>query len=114
MTRVLIETPRDLVDSKAMARIESLSYRSNSPLAFCPAHGLFVITGMEATGNAKLSFSHCATNCPTCGSPSEILPGLYEPDGANIRLLLDPGVSAEALESLQKLLRAVVAGEMTP
>jgi hypothetical protein len=98
----------------AMARIESLSYRSNSPLAFCPKHGLFVFTGMAATGNAKLSFSHCGTNCPTCGGSSEILPGLYEPDGANIRLLLDPNVSAEALDALQKLLRAVLAGEMTP
>ena len=97
----------------AMARIESLSYRSNSPLAFCPTHGLFVFTGMAATGNAKLSFSHCGTNCPTCGGSSEILPGLYEPDGANIRLLLDPNVSAEALDALQKLLRAVLAGEMT-
>jgi hypothetical protein len=110
-----VENQRRLVDSCPMARIESLSYRSNSPLAFCPVDGLFVATGAAvATGNAKLSFSHCGTNCPTCGGPSEILPGLYEPDGANIRLLLDPGVSPEALQALQKIIESVQAGTITP
>ena len=101
---------------EGMARLNSVRYKSNSPLASCPVDGLFVAAGAAAvaTGNAKLIISHCGTNCPTCGGSNELLPGLYEPDGANIRLLLDPGVSAEALEALQKLLRAVVAGEITP
>lgn len=97
-----------------MTAIELLRYNSNSPLAYCPVHGLYVVSGLVATGDARLIFSHCSTNCPTCGSQSEILPGLYAPDGDNISLLLDPGISPEALEALGRLLRAVQAGELTP
>jgi hypothetical protein len=98
-----------------MARLDSVQYQSNSPLAFCPAHGLFAASGAaSASGDAKLIISDCATNCPTCGGSSEMLPGLYEPDGANIRLLLAPGASPEALQALQEIVEAVQAGKMTP
>jgi hypothetical protein len=98
-----------------MGQIESVTYKSNSPLAFCPVDGLFVASGAAvASGNARLRLSHVSTNCPTCNGQSEILPGLYAPDGENISLLLDPGISPAALKEIQRLLLAVQIGEITP
>jgi hypothetical protein len=97
-----------------MAQIESVTYKSRSPLAACPVDGLFIASGAVATGNALVRFAHVSTNCPKCGANSEILPGLYTPDGDNIRLLVDQSISPNALESLKKLVMAVQSGEISP
>jgi hypothetical protein len=98
-----------------MTRVESVQYNSDAPLAFCPVHGLFVASGAARAGtNARLIIQNVATNCPICNCASEVLPGLYAPDGDSIRLLLDPSASTEALDALRKIIESVQAGKITP
>jgi len=100
---------------KRMARLDSVRYKSNSPLAFCPVDRLFVVTAAVASNGGKIIVARPSTiNCPTGGASCEMLPGLYASDGDHINFLLDPRVPAEALEALRKIIESVQAGKITP
>jgi hypothetical protein len=95
-----------------MARLDSVRYKSNSPLAFCPVDRLFVVTAAVASNGGKIIVARPSTiNCPTCGASCEMLPGLYASDGDHINFLLDPRVPAEAL---RKIIESIQAGKITP
>jgi hypothetical protein len=66
------------------------------PIGFCTKHGAFAVTGIHMGGGVQ-TFIHCTTNCPTCGSQSEIIPGRYETNTGRLNLLIDPSISPQAL-----------------
>lgn len=50
-----------------------------------------------------MTFLNSRTNCPICGTMSEILPGQYKIVKGSVNLLLDPSVTPEALEALRSV-----------
>jgi hypothetical protein len=84
------------------------------PPAFCPTHGLFAASafGFE-DGAANISIKGISTNCPVCGANSEIIPGRYDAKDDTLNVLLDPSISADALNAIRQLVTRLQAGEVT-
>lgn len=83
------------------------------PIALCPLHGLFPATAIDLGTPGSYTFDHCETNCPVCGSASEIIPGTYQPELDRINLLIDPSISLVALGAIRKLAERAKAGEIS-
>lgn len=84
------------------------------PLAYCKEHGFFAASAFAFAAGAKVTISGCSTSCPTCGTPSEIVPGAYAADLNSMNILVDASISKDALLALRKLLTRVEAGEISP
>jgi hypothetical protein len=54
-----------------------------------------------------------STPCPLCGRASEILPGEYEVVGDQLKLLLDPSISADALLKLRTIAERLQRSEIS-
>lgn len=64
------------------------------------------------TGTAVIKSSR--TNCPQCGTMSEILPGRYEMDGDRMNVDFDSSISPAALSALRDLIKKLQRSEITP
>jgi hypothetical protein len=85
---------------------------TSHPLAFCSIHGVFPATAVGFAPGATLTMINCSTNCPVCGTSSEILPGQYRSESDRLNVLLDPSISSAALAAIRKLALAVKEGRI--
>ncbi|PBB20553.1 hypothetical protein CK219_05295 [Mesorhizobium sp. WSM4313] len=78
-------------------------------------HGIFQATGFAMTGDTGVAvFRNTTTNCPLCGTMSEILPGRYELVGDRMNVLLDGDISQAALGALRNIVERLQRNEITP
>lgn len=81
-----------------------MPYRSYAPPAFCPTHGLFPANQFPISPNSVgQTIIGSKQLCPTCGHPSEIIPGIYNHTPSGLNILLDPSISPEALQALKSI-----------
>ncbi|MER9398819.1 hypothetical protein NKI46_11880 [Mesorhizobium sp. M0615] len=86
-----------------------------SPMAFCPVHGLFQALGaIQISGGASVRITNSMVSCPRCGRDSEILPGTYTESNNQLKYLLDPSISPEALKALLDIAERLQRSEITP
>lgn len=83
------------------------------PIALCPSHGFFPATAIALGPGSTMGIYQSRMSCPQCGTPSEILPGMYRGGVDTINLLIDPSISLQALGALRKLAERAQAGKIS-
>lgn len=83
------------------------------PLAFCRTCGPFPVALIELCDSSGVVIGGGAESCPSCGHAAEVIPGRYDSFGAELRLLVDPGISPEALAALRRIAEQAQAGQIT-
>ena len=83
------------------------------PSAYCPSHGLFEAIGTIAMTNSEVTIIGSSTDCPRCGSRSEILPGKYTSKGDSLSVLFDTSISSEALAAIQAIVFKLQQNEIS-
>jgi hypothetical protein len=72
-------------------------------IAWCPNHGILPRPIFEIGGSARIQITQSTTNCPQCGTRSEVIPGTYEAGLDRINFLLHSSASLQALGAIRKL-----------
>ncbi len=85
---------------------------SQSPMAFCIAHGIFPARKIVMVSVTEVTLSG-SVKCPQCGRRSELIGGSYSSEADRLNVLLDRSVSPDALRALLDIVELYRRGEIT-